>query len=118
MTVAAALLALMASTAQPPEPVPEPQEDYSRPAPTPSEEALIEDRRRPGVPQHELPDAVNQVNPGAIRQPPPEAFPTEHIAVPDRWRLAETLGLVQPRWWDPYNQNLLKGDIPICDPAD
>jgi hypothetical protein len=120
MTVAAALLALMAGAAQPPEPepVPEPPEDYSRPAPTPSEQELIDDRRRPGVPQHELPDAVNQVNPGAIRQPPPEAFPADHIAIPDRWRLAESLGLVHPRWWDPYNQNLLKGDIPICDPAD
>jgi len=118
MTVAAALLALMASTAQTPEPAPEPQEDYSRPAPTPSQEELIDDRRRPGIPQNELPDAVNQVNPGAIRQPPPEAFPAEHVAIPDRWRLAESLGLVRPRWYDPYNQNLLKGDIPICDPAD
>jgi len=34
-------------------------------------------------------------------------------AVPDRWRLAETLGLVKPRWWDPYNQNTLKGDRPV-----
>ncbi len=33
--------------------------------------------------------------------------------VPDRWRLAENLGVVHPRWWDPYNQNTLKGDRPI-----
>ena len=33
--------------------------------------------------------------------------------VPDRWRLAGTLGLVHPRLIDPYNQNVLKGDIPI-----
>ena len=70
---------------QPPTPA-EPR--TSQPAP-PSEEALIEGRRRPGVPQHDLPDPVNQVNPGAIRSPPPEAFPAEHIAVPDRWRLTE-----------------------------
>ena len=121
MTIAAAILALMASTAQPPpEPAaqPPPEEDLTRPAPTPSDEALIDDRRRPGVPQHDLPDPVNQVNPGAIRSPPPEAFPADHIAIPDRWRLAETLGIVHPRWWDPYNQNTLKGDRPICDPAD
>ena len=119
MTVAAALLSLMASAAQatPPPPAP-PAEDLSRPAPTPSEESLIEGRRRPGVEQHELPDAVNQVNPGAIRSPPPEAFPADHIAIPDRWRLSETLGLVHPRWQDPYNQNTLKGDRPICEPAD
>jgi len=95
-----------------------PEEDLSRPPPTPSEESLIQGRRRPGVEQHDLPDAVNQVNPGAIRSAPPEAFPSEHIAIPDRWRLAETLGLVHPRWQDPYNQNTLKGDRPICEPAD
>jgi hypothetical protein len=119
MSVAAALVALLASAAQPPPPTqPPPEEDFTQPAQTPSEESLIDDRRRPGVPQHELPDPVNQVNPGAIRQPPPEAFPADHIAVPDRWRLAESLGLVETRWWDPYNQNTLKGDRPICEPGD
>jgi hypothetical protein len=33
--------------------------------------------------------------------------------VSDRWRLAGQLGLVHPRLSDPYNQNVLKGDIPI-----
>ena len=73
---------------------------------------LIDGRRRPGyVP--ELPDPVTQDNPGAVRAPPPEAFPTDQIPVPDRWRLIETLGLVKERWWDPYNQNTYKGDRPI-----
>ena len=73
---------------------------------------LIEGRRRPGyVP--ELPDAVTQDNPGAVRAPPPEAFPTDQVPIPDRWRLIESLGLVKERWWDPYNQNTYKGDRPI-----
>ena len=73
---------------------------------------LIDGRRRPGyVP--ELPDPVTQDNPGAVRAPPPQAFPTDQIPVPDRWRLIETLGLVKERWWDPYNQNTYKGDRPI-----
>jgi hypothetical protein len=116
-----ALVVALQDAAQPQTPQtspPPPPEDLTRPEPTPSEESLINGRRRPGVPQHELPDAVNQVNPGAIRQPPPEAFPADHIAIPDRWRLAETLGLVRDRWWDPYNQNTLKGDRPICNTAD
>ncbi|MEO1251849.1 MAG: hypothetical protein AAFW81_05830 [Pseudomonadota bacterium] len=63
------------------------------------------------------------VNPGAV--PPPrlddypdcrtgdDPFPSCFPAIPDRWRLAENLGLLQTRWWDPYNQNTLKGDRPI-----
>ncbi|MFN3388863.1 MAG: hypothetical protein ACK40O_08000 [Allosphingosinicella sp.] len=83
-------------------------------APPPEEEG----RRRPGVPQRELEEPVEQDNPGAIRSPPPEAFPADQIPVPDRWRLIESLGVVKERWFDPYNQNTLKGDRPICLPTD
>lgn len=34
------------------------------------------------------------------------------IAVPDRWRIVEDIG-VKERWWDPYHQNTLKGDRPV-----
>ena len=78
------------------------------------DDALIDGRRRPGVPQHELPEGVSQINEGAVRAPPPEAFPTDQIPVPDRWRLIESLGLVKERWFDPYAQGTLKGDRPIC----
>ena len=71
-----------------------------------------DDRRRPG-PQPELPPPVIHANPGAVSAPPPEAFPTDQIPIPDRWRLAADLKLVGPRWFDPYNQNTLKGDRPI-----
>ena len=83
-----------------------------------AEEALIEGRRRPGVPQHELEEPVSQTNQGALRAPPPEAFPTDHIPVPDRWRLVETLGIVRERPFDPYNQNTYKGDRPLCIPSE
>ena len=36
----------------------------------------------------------------------------EFVAVPDRWRIVENLG-VNERWYDPYNQNTLKADRPI-----
>jgi len=56
---------------------------------------------------------VLQDNPGAVIAPPPEAFPTENwIPVPDRWRIVDALG-VGGQWWDPYNQNVIKGDRPI-----
>lgn len=63
------------------------------------------------------------LNPGAVAPPRLTEYPdcreegrefTECApAVPDRWRLAENLGLLKTRWWDPYNQNTLKGDRPI-----
>nr|WP_232089963.1 hypothetical protein [Sphingomonas sp. HMP6] len=72
----------------------------------------IEGRRRPGY-EKPLPDPMVQTNKDAVRAPPPEAFPTDQIPLPDRWRLIETLGLIKERWFDPYNQNTLKGDRPI-----
>ncbi len=88
------------------------------PAGTSADDPLIDGRRRPGVPQRELPPEVTQTNEGALRAPPPEAFPTDQIPVPDRWRLIETLGIVKERWWDPYHQNTLKGDRPLCIPTE
>jgi hypothetical protein len=123
LPAAAALVAAQDQSAAEPEatipqaqPAP-PANERGEPPPVPTEEELIEGRRRPDI-QRDLPDAVEQVNPGAIRSPPPEAFPADHIAVPDRWRLIETLGIARERWWDPYNQNLLKGDRPLCIPTD
>ncbi|ANY18586.1 hypothetical protein A6F68_00050 [Tsuneonella dongtanensis] len=73
---------------------------------------VIDGRRRPGY-DSPLPDRQSQTNPGAVRAPPPEAFPADQVPIPDRWRLIETLGVVKERWFDPYNQNTLKGDRPL-----
>ncbi len=102
-----------AAVAGPPAP---PSNERAAPPPTPGEQEPLQDRRRPD--DHSvLPDPVRQENPGAIRSPPPEAFPSDHVPIPDRWRLIQTLGIVRERWWDPYNQNTLKGDRPICYPS-
>lgn len=75
---------------------------------------IIEGRRRPGY-RPDLPDALTQDNVGALRPPPPQAFPgmEDQLPVPDRWRLIETLGVVKERWFDPYHQNTYKGDRAI-----
>jgi len=101
-----------ADEAQPPEAAPPQVTAPPDTAPVPADDKPLDGRRRPGR-QETFPDAVKQVNPGAVRAPPPEAFPQDHIPVPDRWRLAGALGVSHPRWFDPYNQNALKGDIPI-----
>ena len=78
--------------------------------------AILEGRRRPGY-VGPLPDPVLQDNPGAISAPPPRAFPTDQVPVPDRWRLIQNLGLVTEDPFDPYHQNTYKGDRPICIPT-
>ncbi len=103
------LLLQLAGEPAPPQPEPPAAAEE---APPPVDNESIEGRRRPGY-TGPLPDAVTQDNPGAVRAPPPEAFPTDDIPIPDRWRLIETLGLARERWFDPYNQNTLKGDRPL-----
>jgi hypothetical protein len=45
--------------------------------------------------------------------PPLAALPRESLPVPDRWRIMQALGQRAP-WYDPYNQNVWKGDLPIA----
>ncbi len=85
----------------------------SDPPTEPVDPDIIDGRERPGY-NEELPDPVTQDNPGAVRAPPPQAFPTDQIPIPDRWRLIQNLGLVTEDPLDPYNQNTYKGDRPIC----
>lgn len=87
------------------------QRDWEQDVP-PVDPEIIEGRERPGY-TAPLPERIEQKNEGAIRAPPPEAFPTEQVPIPDRWRLIESLGLVKEKLFDPYNQNTYKGDRPI-----
>jgi len=99
----------------PGEPPMPPQAETQADAGTNADDALLEGRRRPGA-ERILPERVRQENAGAVRAPPPEAFPGDpDFPVPDRWRLSETLGLApKERFFDPYNQNTYKGDRPLC----
>ncbi len=74
----------------------------------PKKSALV--RRRPGHPVPQSTERADQ-NPNNIDPAPVDAV-GEFIPVPDRWRLMETLGFKHP-WYDPYNQNIWKGDKPI-----
>ena len=69
-------------------------------------------RRRPGKPPSERVDEDVAVDPNAVAPAPFDA-PSVFVPIPDRWRLVDSLGLVQERWYDPYGQNTLKGDKPI-----
>ncbi len=67
-------------------------------------------RRRPGHPVPQKPEFPDR-NEGAIEAAPVDAV-GEFVPVPDRWRIMETLGQKNP-WYDPYNNNIWKGDKPI-----
>ena len=112
-------LLLMQAAPPPPEemappiapPGEQPARDWEQDIP-PVDPDIIEGRERPGY-NAPLPDRIEQENEGAIRAPPPQAFPTDQLPIPDRWRLIESLGLVRENLLDPYNQNTYKGDRPI-----
>ncbi len=67
-------------------------------------------RRVPGKPAP-TPPAEQKINPELVK-PPQANLPHEFLPIPDRWRLADSIG-VKTNWWDPYNQNYLKADRPI-----
>ena len=90
---------------------------------------VLQGRKRPGY-NPALPPRVSADNPGAVRAPPPEAFPADQLPVPDRWRIMtglcptrdapgmrvfQALGEVCHSRRDPYHQNLLKGDRPLAE---
>jgi len=105
----------------PPVPIVDHKALEPQPLITPVDPMLV-GRRRPGVARPDLPDAIVQDNPGAVRPPPPSAFPTDELPIPDRWRLITALcpdrnfvavQAVCGNSRDPYHQNLLKGDRPL-----
>ena len=84
-------------------------EERTPPERDPENEIVI---RRPGpsAPQQYVPPLPHPSQvPG-----PTSASRREMLSVPDRWRIMRSLGVRYP-WYDPYNQNVLKGDLPIAD---
>lgn len=74
------------------------------------------ERRRPGTRRQEKQQAESRQPRHAESHgvnPPPAELPRISVPVPDRWRLVNDLGLMQQRWYDPYNQNTLKADKPV-----
>ncbi len=79
------------------------------PPPRDPDAEIVPRRAGPSEPQRYVPPL-----PDRERATPPDALaPRETLPVPDRWRIMQALGLKSP-WFDPYNQNVLKGDLPIA----
>lgn len=69
-------------------------------------------QRRPGA-SRPLEFVPPPVDPSQVPAPMP-AMPRQSLPVPDRWRIMQALGFRFPLH-DPYNQNVLKGDLPVGD---
>ena len=68
-------------------------------------------RRVPGQAPDKVRKRERRYDPNAAKPPQPN-LPREFLPVPDRWRIIDAVGVV-PKWWDPYNQNYIKGDRPV-----
>ncbi len=69
---------------------------------------VVERKREPAVARTVRPIVVS-----SVPRPRLDQF-KDAVPVPDRWRIVDSLGYKQ-RWYDPYNQNTIKGDKPIHD---
>ncbi|HET9580616.1 MAG TPA: hypothetical protein VFP44_22505 [Usitatibacter sp.] len=70
---------------------------------------IVPRRPGPGKPLEYVPPLPD---PSQVPGPAP-ALPRESLPVEDRWRIMRSLGVNAP-WYDPYNPNVLKGDLPIA----
>jgi hypothetical protein len=83
-------------------------EDRKLPPDKPADKDI--DVRRPG-PAKPLEFFPPPADPSQVPGPLP-ATPRQTIPVPDRWRIMQALGFKFPLT-DPYNPNVLKGDLPL-----
>jgi hypothetical protein len=115
-----------ATEAAPPAPTPaqSPTRKAEPAPPAPLHEAVVmpppDLRRRAGEPvEPERSQPGPLPDPNAMSRLAPVAAPQDlwkeydKAPIPDRWRLLDSLGVIHERWYDPYNQNTLKGDKPI-----
>ena len=79
------------------------------PAGADADAPIVPRRVGPSVPERYFPPPVD---PSQVPRPAADA-PRMTLPVPDRWRIMRSLGFASP-WYDPYNQNALKGDLPIA----
>ena len=98
-----------------PEDAPAAAADVTVAQPESSEEIT---RSRPGewedIEEEPIPEQPNR-NTGLEAVAPPDfEAPPKYTAIEDRWRLPVDLGLMNERWYDPYNFNVLKADRPFA----
>lgn len=72
-------------------------------------ETAVERARPEGAP---IEPRLPIIDPGQVEAPSP-LIKTQVIPIPDRWRLVKALKLLPYEPFDPYNPNVIKGDLPV-----
>ena len=85
-------------------------EDAKLPPDKPADKEIGQRRPGDGKPLEFFPPPAD---PGQVPAPMPGTL-RRTLPVPDRWRIMQALGFKFPLT-DPYNQNIVKGDLPIGD---
>lgn len=76
-----------------------------------NEEPAIDRQRPQGAP---IEPRLPVIDPTRV-QPTSPLFRSVEIPIRDRWRLVQALGLLPYKPLDPYNPNVLKGDLPVLE---
>lgn len=86
------------------------QESENKEAPAANQDATSEVKPPSETFQRYFPDKDTPKFPETIYEsiPPIQNSASDFIPVPDRWRM-----FYAGKWYDPYNQNVLKADIPV-----
>ncbi len=70
------------------------------------------ERRRPQ--EAALEPRLPLIDPSRV-EPPSPLYLSEELPIRDRWRLVQALGLLPYKLFDPYNPNVIKGDLPVLE---
>ena len=76
-----------------------------------AEEARIARQRPQGT---TIEPRLPLIDPSRVEAPSP-LYRSQEIPIPDRWRIVKSLGLLPYKPLDPYNPNVLKGDLPVLE---
>ncbi len=76
-----------------------------------TEEPAVERKRPQGAP---IEPRLPVIDPSRV-QPPSPLYLSEELPIRDRWRIVKSLGLLPYKPLDPYNPNVIKGDLPVLE---
>ena len=88
-----------------------PEQKEARQLAAQSEQDKLNRERPAGAP---IEPRIPLIDPKQV-PPPSPMFKSDELPIRDRWRLVKALGLLPYNILDPYNPNVIKGDLPVLE---